>query len=322
MPTKTLIPAGVTGEDLYRPGTLLDVMEQVGTAPSYIRDNLFPGEDITEADFVMVDYWKGGNLLAPFVSYYAKGSVVKRAKIKTNTFKPPKLAPILPLTVDDLFNRQPGKVDITKEADLLAADLEDLDRRLGRSEEWMCAQCIHTGQVPITDFDSGKLIATLDYGPIVPTVPAVPWTDSVASKPLDDLKACIRAVGANANLIADIIAFGSNAATLFENADQVQNAYNKLFIQQGLITPKMVEWGVTTLGTFRGIPLVIYEASYVDSAGNSQFYLDSDSVLVACSANKGRMAYAGVGQKNERETDLTVYASKRLPLVWFPEDSD
>ena len=43
---------------------------------------------------------------------------------------------------------------------------------------------------------------------------------------------------------------------------------------------------------------------------------------MACSQNKGGMAYAGIGQINDRETNLEVVAGKRVPLVWFPEDSD
>jgi hypothetical protein len=324
MAVKTAVSAAtvnVQSEDLYRSATLLEAMQQFTIAPSFIRDNLFPGEDVTDTDYVIIDYYKSGNLLAPFVSFYAKGSTVKREKMKSSIFKPPKIAPILPLTADDLFNRMPGSMNVNKEAELLTRDLQELDQKIGRTEEWMCCECIQTGKVPIRDYDSQRLIAELDYGPIVNTVVGTPWTDP-ASKPLDDLRACMRAVSSNANLIADFIVFGSNAANLFENSDQVQNAYNKLFIQQGTITPKMVEWGCVSLGTYRGVPLYVLDSQYMDKNGNSLSYLDPDVVLVACSQNKGRMAYAGVAQVNDDETNLTIVAGKRVPLVWFPEDSD
>jgi hypothetical protein len=242
--------------------------------------------------------------------------------MKTSTFKPPKIAPIMALTADDLFYRMPGQMTVTRETELLARDLEELDQKITRTEEWLVAQCLTQGVVQIQDFDSGKLIATIDYEPRVPTVATAPWTDPVNSKPLDDLRACIRAVSSNANLVADFIAFGSNAASYFENSEQVQNGYSKFWIKYGEITPKMIEWGVTSLGTYRGLPLYVYESTYTDKDGNTVYYLDPDTVLVACSQTKGRIAWAGIAQVNDDETNLTVIAGKRVPLIWFPEDSD
>jgi hypothetical protein len=145
-------------------------------------------------------------------------------------------------------------------------------------------------------------------------VVGTPWTDPVNSKPLDDLRACIRAVSSNANLIADFIFFGSTAGTLFENSEQVQTAYNRLFIQQGTITPKMVEWGVVSLGTYRALPLYIYEATFVDKNGNSMYFLDPEMVLVACSQSKGRVAWAGVTQVNDDETNFDCHCRETCPV--------
>jgi hypothetical protein len=312
----------IQGEDLYSAGTLLAAMEQFTISPSFLRDNMFSISEVVETDAVVIDYYKSGNLLAPHVSFHAKGSTVKRNKMKSSTFKPPKIAPILALTADDLFYRMPGQMTVTREAELLARDIEELDEKITRTEEWLCSQCLEKGSIDIRDYDSNRIIATLDYEPRVPTVVGTPWTDPVNSKPLDDLKACIRAVSSNANLVADFIVFGSTAASLWENSEQVLTAYNRLFLQQGLITPKMIDWGVTTLGTFRGIPLYIYEATFEDRNGNAMYYLDPETVLVACSQNKGRLAFAGIAQVNDSETNLTVIAGKRVPLIWFPEDSD
>ena len=67
MPKMAISAAGtVLTEDLYWQGTLLGAMEQFTIAPSFIRDHLFPGEDITDADSIVIDYYKAGNRLAPF----------------------------------------------------------------------------------------------------------------------------------------------------------------------------------------------------------------------------------------------------------------
>lgn len=47
-----------------------------------------------------------------------------------------------------------------------------------------------------------------------------------------------------------------------------------------------------------------------------------DAVLVECRLNQGLVSYAGVGQVNEDGTGLEVYEGPRVPLVWFPDNSD
>ena len=76
------------------------------------------------------------------------------------------------------------------------------------------------------------------------------------------------------------------------------------------------------MGTYRGVDLMIYEATYQDKDGTTKFYLEPDVVLVGCSQNKGRMGYAAISQVNDDETNLTVIAGKRVPLVWFPDDAE
>ena len=322
MPKMAISAAGtVLTEDLYWQGTLLGAMEQFTIAPSFIRDHLFPGEDITDADSIVIDYYKAGNRLAPFVSHYAKGSTIPRQKMRSSTFKPPKVAPVLPLTVDDLFNRMPGTIDPTRESILLARDLEELDLRISRLEEWMCAECIQSGVITIRDFDSQRILATLDYGPISPTVVTPPWSDPT-SLPLRDLRVAMRAVSSAANSVPSLIAMGGAAADAFESHQSVQDAYNKLWLKQGEITPEMISWGMTSLGNYRALPLYICEATYEDKNGAHMPYLDSKSVLVACTQTSGRMAYAGVGQTNDDETNLEVFKGRRIPHLWFPDDSD
>ena len=42
----------------------------------------------------------------------------------------------------------------------------------------------------------------------------------------------------------------------------VQAAYDKLRIAPGELAPATVGWGIQSLGTYRGIPLYVYEAEY------------------------------------------------------------
>ena len=82
-------------------------------------------------------------------------------------------------------------------------------------------------------------------------------------------------------------------------------------------TPATVGWGIQSLGTYRGIPLYVYEAEYLNSAGAMTPYVPPDNVLVAASSLGGTMAYAGIAQVDEKESGLNVFASRRVPVVAF-----
>jgi hypothetical protein len=139
---------------------------------------------------------------------------------------------------------------------------------------------------------------------------------------LDDVKACVRAVSSASNNIADVIVFGSEAASLFENNESVQNAFDRRFMIQGEIRPEQREWGLTTLGTWRGLDLLVNETTYTAKDGTTKSFVPEDSVLVACSVNQGVMSYAGVAQGDPSTQQMQVYEGTRIPLVWLPDNED
>ena len=110
---------------------------------------------------------------------------------------------------------------------------------------------------------------------------------------------------------------GRSAADAFESNTNVANAYDKLRIAPGELAPATVGWGIQSLGTYRGIPLYVYEAEYLNSAGAMTPYVPPDNVLVAASSLGGTMAYAGVAQVDASESGLSVFAGRRVPVVAF-----
>jgi hypothetical protein len=301
--------------------TLIGAMRLFTSAPSHLKNVMFPDVITTRGDMCWVDYWRGNSKLAPFVSQYAKGSSVPRERFKSSVFSPPHVKPVRVLTADDMFNRLPGALEVTPDAQMLVDDIADLDRRITRTEEWMCSQVLFTGRCEIEDWDTGNHLAALDYGPFVETFVSVPWDDP-AAKPLDDLKACVRAISSGANSIADVIVFGERAADLFEGNESVQLGFDRRFIIPGELQPAQREWGLTTLGTWRGLNLLINATTYSAKDGTTQNFVPPNVVLVACSENRGCMSYAGVAQGDPSTQQLEVNEGTRIPLVWLPENED
>ena len=235
------------------------------------------------------------------------------------------------MSADDLFYRSMGVSAYSnvnadqREANLLASDVQDLDLRISRTEEWMVSECLFSGSITCLDGDDNTPVAKISYGNISVTVPAKLWTDPT-SNPLNDLKACLRTVSAACGFQADLIVMGKDAADAFEANPNVQNAYNRLFIQQGTLQPQYLEeisnYGVTILGTYRQIPLYCDEATYLDSANVAQPYVPPGKVLVASTGLQNKMCYAAVAQVRDDESGMGVFEGARVPQVYFPADED
>jgi hypothetical protein len=103
----------------------------------------------------------------------------------------------------------------------------------------------------------------------------------------------------------------------------VQSAFDVKNIIPGILTPQQTSWGITSLGSYRGIPLLVNEISYVDKTGTTQFYVPPASVLVATTSVQGMMSYAGIAQAAEDGSKrLDVFEGARIPLVWLGTNSD
>ena len=94
-------------------------------------------------------------------------------------------------------------------------------------------------------------------------------------------------------------------------------AYDKQRINGGTLTSTNVSWGVQSLGTYRGLPIFVYDAEYQDANGAMKPYVPPDNVLVAASALGGTMAYAGIAQVDGAESGLSIFAARRVPIVVF-----
>jgi hypothetical protein len=228
------------------------------------------------------------------------------------------------LTSDDLFYKSAAAAANAagnRDAELLLLDFQELDAAIGRTEEKMAADCLFTGTIVCRDGDTQEVVAELTYGTPTKTIPAKLWSDPTGD-PLADLRAALRLVSSACGASADIVIMGRTAADAFESHDKVLAAYDKLRISPGELAPTSAGWGIQSLGTYRGIPLYVYEAEYLNSAGALTPYCPPDNVLVAASSLAGSMAYAGIAQVDAAESSLNVYAGRRVPVITYESLED
>ena len=311
--------------ELYRTSTVLAGMINLPRSSVFLRDKLFSKVVTAPTDQVDISFYKGKAKLAPFVSRYSAGSASPRERQQLRLFSPARLAPVRILSADDVFYRSmsvPGGNTDSRDAELLAIDITELDNDISRREEWLVSQCIFNGKIVCLDSDSSEIVAEVDYGPISQSVVNPLWSSAATCDPLKDLKAAMRLVSGACGFSADVIILGKDASDSFENADKVLAAYDKQNISPGAITPALAEYGITLLGNYRGLPLYASESQYTDVDGTSKYFVPADKVLVAASGLQGTLAYAGIVQVDEAEDSMHPYEGTRIPLVFYEKGYD
>ena len=135
------MPTTIPTEALYRTSTLVESFAQIPSAPSFLKDNLFPRSVTSSSDLISVEFFRGNQKLAPFVSRFSKGSAVPREREQLSLFSPPFIKPVRNLTADDLFYRSAPTPAAggpeNREVELLA---RDFDLLILRREEWMASE--------------------------------------------------------------------------------------------------------------------------------------------------------------------------------------
>jgi Phage major capsid protein E len=314
-------------EELYQTRTILEATVNLPPAPQFVRNTLFGRTETTTADKVVLDYYKGTQKLAPFVSRRKRGISLVRDKFRTSEYSPPHIRPVKDLRSDDLMMRVPGDsvyssmTGAEREAHWLILDWNDLDARISRTEEWMCCQALFQGKIEAYDADDLLLIDTIEYGVPTQTVVSVPWTDPT-SDPFQDLKLAMRAVTSACGSQATLVLLGSLAADAFESNEKVKSMQMFPHAQQGLLDPKLVDYGVFILSTYRSMPIYASEAVYESDDGSVVPYVPANMCLVAAQGIQHKMAYAGCSQVDPDSKIMDVFEGSRIPQVYYDESFD
>lgn len=140
---------------IYDPRTMGEVIRRNPPVRTFLKSLFFKKVKTFTTPTVDVDFKKGNRKLAPFVSRKIGGKIVPNTGYTTKTYTPPYVSPEKVTTIDDLLKRAAGEsiVDGLTPADRavmkMAEDFVELDEMITRREEWMIAQAIFTGKIPV-----------------------------------------------------------------------------------------------------------------------------------------------------------------------------
>lgn len=320
---------------------LVAISEEIVPVKTFFKDRYFPTEagDIFASDKVLAEYQKGDTKMAPFVSDRVGDIPVGREGYRVDEYSPALIAPSRILTMDDLKKRGFGEAlyagtpKAERAAKIMLKDMSDLDGRIVRREEWMCAQTMVNNACTMQTMIDGDTQGETLYVRFYDTTSDHTYTiasgtewDGANANAYGDIKAMARMLAEKGLPVADLV-LGSDAYDALLDDAKVQEMIdkNKAF-NDSTVEEAISEYvGVTYAGTlnFGGYKLnvICVDETYVDDNGDAQKYFPSKSAMVTA-PGCGHLMYGQITQIDFGSSEYTDYASARVPKIVVDQPND
>jgi hypothetical protein len=295
---------------------------------------------VYDKDKVLVEYRDKDRRMAPFVALRKGDIPTSRIGYEAFELEAPYIAPSRILTLDDLNRRGFGEALLTgltpeeRAIAMISRDLEELDKRITRREEWIAVQTLLNNGFAATayidevnesargeDFDvyysdpNGNNPALFTIADQWDTLPKAFW---------GDVEAMCKNLAARGLPAADLI-IGSDVATFITNDDSIYKLlFNNWTMNNGALNQEVLKPGVSKLGelNFGGFKLNVFSVweTYVDDAGVTQPLFPTDGALVTA-PGCGHMLYGRVDQM-EIDHQFHSRTGTRIPKHYSDIGSD
>nr|DAX76260.1 MAG TPA: major capsid protein [Caudoviricetes sp.] len=262
---------------------------------SFVRDNYFKKRKTSENQKMEIEFRKGRQLIAPFVSEFIPGTEMVKNTYESKYFQAPKVAPKRTFSAFELyFNKTAGetiyggKSPEERKADLLAESFAEFEEQITRREEKMCTEALFNGKVVVKGEGIEGEIA---FGTVENITPATLWTQANADI-IGDIQGAITKIGENTGLRPEIILMDPVAAKLFVENEKIQKLLDIRNYHAGEINPREIAGGAIYIGTLApfGLPIYSYQSKYSVLKADGKTYESKDlipegTVLLAPSNN-------------------------------------
>ncbi len=313
---------------IYDPRTMGKVISRMAPVRTFFKSTFFRNVETFVTETVDVDYKKGNRKLAPFVHRRIGGKTVPNTGYETKIYTPPLIAPDKVTSVDNLLKRQAGenpfsgRTPAERAVVKMAADFHELDEMITRREEWMCAQVIFTGSIPVIGEGIEETISFDFTNNETITTAAKKWNNA-GSDPIADLKRWRKIVQKNGFVNCDICIMADDVAEAFVNHEKVRKLLDTRGYDLATIKPRELPNGVTYVGTIHGEGLDIYTYSewflddWTDPSAPKQKPLVPDGELALLSTAAEYSMYYGATTLIDKKTEeFYTVEGARVPDSW------
>ncbi len=312
--------------DLFNQREMVRALEQVKPPATFLLDLFFREEDFHDTDTVDIDFRVETRRMARFVgSQDMESTVVKKTPFETRSVKLPYIGNKQATTANDILqNRGIGealysKTPLETRARIqVGKDLADLRNLVTRREEWMAAQALQTGKVPII----GQGINTevdflLPADHLVILAGDALW-DNVLSDPIKRLRILRRKAGRDSNFTPTDCIMGADALDAFLAHPVVQAYLEVRNYKIGEIeaSDKNV---VTSYGKIEGMNIWSYDDYYVEQDADGTVLaeremIDPERIILGSTMARTTRHYGAIKMKNRQ------FASLRFLPTQFDTD--
>lgn len=319
--------------NLYNPRSMMQAVERLPEPKTFFRDTLFSRKETFPTKSVDVDFIKGNRKLAPFVHERIGSKVVENTEYETNTFTPPLVAPDMIITIDDIMQRSAGELlygGVSPEergAKKMADSLRKLNDMITRREEWMCAQALFTGKIPIKGESIDYEIDFQFTNKVVKSNEEL-WSNP-SSNPINQLSYMKKEIQKKGMVNPDICIMASDAAEMFIRNPNVMKVLNIRNMELAKVNPRELPAGVTYVGTISmlGIDVYTYNEWFVDDWTNPEKPenkpLIPDGYIGLFSTKVDFfMAYGSITLLNSKTGEFSTVENARVPDTYIKKHPD
>jgi len=314
---------------------LAGMAEEIVPETTFFRDRYFGETDEFATDKVLIEYMDGDRKMAPFVNPIVGDIPVERSGYALFEFEPPMIAPSRLLTLDDLRKRgfgealYPGSTPAERARQLQIRDMEELTRRITRTEEWMAAQVMINNGVTITEYidaaktGQGAKITFYDETGSNPAVyTGTVWNDFETMK--GDVIAMCDSLAESGLPSVDLV-LGSAAWAKIRTFNGLIQLLDNRRVEIGQLQGSIVYPGVSRVGQidFDGYTLDIYvvRERYTDENGQAQSFFPAKAAMVTA-PGCGKRYYGAVTQIPYGSDEPDTFTGQRIPKLVVDQDKD
>ena len=316
---------------IFDPRTMGKIVERMPAVRTFFRSTFFKTVNTFTTKSIDVDFRKGNRRIAPFVHRKIGGKTVPNSGYQTKTYTPPLVAPNKITTVDDLLNRSfgeslyNGKSPAERAVEKLARDFIELEEMIVRREEWMCAQAIYTGTIPVIGEGLNEVIDFKFTNFEAKATAADKWK---ADK-IGYIKACKKQVQKTGFVNCNVCIMADDVVMDFLNDTKVQKLLDVKGYDLAVIKPQELPNGTTYVGSLRGegIDIYTYNEWFLDDFTDPEapeekpLVPDGTLALLSTSANFS-MDYAAVTALDSKTENFVTVEGARVPTSWIERNPD
>jgi len=314
--------------DYTKTADLLAAYKTEAKPTTFLKDRYFPDGVNFATDEVLVEYKKGVQKLAPFVSPEINGKIMKREGYTASAYQPAMLQPKRALSIDVLKKKGFGEAlynQLTPEERAVAItleDMQDMGDMITRRKEAMSAEVLQTNALIMKHYtDDNTLVETKEIayysGSSNPAIytPTYKWGTTNADI-LGDCAAMALDLKHNSLPATDVI-LGSAAANAFLSDDKILKLLDIRNVHIGSFEPAEQYPDVVFLGQLsckgHKLNFIQYTGTYEAEDGTIKDFIDSKKVIVTA-PGCGVTNYGAITQIDYGETQFKTYVEKEVPL--------